>query len=86
MSGVVVADSAGRLTLRERSGATRTFTVTAATRILRGKAPVGQAALAVGERVRVLTRATSPATAVRVRVLAPGASPTSPTRAASPAG
>lgn len=76
--GVIAAVNATSLTLRELSGATRTVTLGASTKIRAGKGASGTT-LVIGERVRVSLATGSTTAAKSVVVLAP-------TPAASPSG
>ncbi|MHB8339946.1 MAG: DUF5666 domain-containing protein [Mycobacteriales bacterium] len=74
--GVVTAASVTALSLQERSGAIRSFSLTSATRVLHGGAAVGPSALGVGEQVRVSLAPGSTSRAARVVILRPSVSGT----------
>ena len=65
--GQITSINASAITIRPRSGAPQTFTLTATTKITVDQKPVAATALTVGQRARVVSTDNTTATEVHVR-------------------
>lgn len=70
VSGVVTALSATSLSIRTTSGVPQTYSVSASTVVMQGRAKTTLASVHVGNRVFVVPSSTSPTTAVAIGIVA----------------